>query len=57
MSVYQTKSGMIYVKKESMDKKVLVLLMCLMLNPTKEELLNPENWKEKIVLTKIYDLE
>ena len=53
--VYQSKQGRLYIKKE--EAQLLILLVCLQLNPTKKELLDPYNWKETIVLEKIYDVK
>ena len=54
IAVYQSKQGRLYLKKE--EARLLTLLVCLQLNPTKQELLNPSYWKETIVLEKIYDI-
>jgi len=55
MSVYQSKSGRLYLKRE--DELMLILLKCLVLNPTTKEVLKPHNWKTTIVLEKIYEIK
>ena len=55
MSIYQSKSGRLYLKREKKD--ILILLVCTILIPTKEEVLNPKNWSETITLEKIYEIE
>jgi len=53
IKIYQSRQGKLYLKKE--NEKKLLLFICLLQNPTLEDIRKNINWKKKIELTTLID--